>query len=541
MAQTMDSIVETLDMPLIIPLAPEGDDSATNLETFPTAPAPACFQVPDVEELSIDQVHVNYLRRAYTSRSLVEGFLTRIRALDQDGPKLNSIVTVSPTVLREAEELDAVFAKTSRFVGPLHGIPVVVKDQFDTAGLRTSYGSVTASDNVPDRDAEVVRRLKEAGALILAKTTMPDWATSFYSTSSVSGITRNPYDLSRDTGGSSSGTAAAVAASLAVVGVGGDTAGSIRLPCSWCSLVGLKCTPGLVDCSGASPLIGAFDSAGPMARSVKDAAIMLDVISEQRAPLAQGYASHLDAQRLRHARLGVLTSAFGDDADPPSRDVNRVLWTALDKVQQAGCTLVPVNLPTLNDKLNLTPGLYETSRAALDGFMAQRPALRGMTCSKLVSDHLFHPACDLIRTIASISPAGSQILPEEGGPTPTPAHDLGPLQQVLLEAMERESLAALVYPVAQIPAVKHAQALAGSLETFVLPTNTFLAAQASLPAITVPAGSTRTTSSSGEGEGGLPVGIEMLGRQFSEQVLLDLAYGFECVVKGRTTPKFIGS
>ncbi|KAL2415611.1 Glutamyl-tRNA(Gln) amidotransferase subunit A [Exophiala dermatitidis] len=428
-------------------------------------------------------------------------------------------MSLSTTVMEEARQLDSAFRATSTFVGPLHGIPVIVKDQIDTAGLRTTYGSVTAQENIPQKDAEVVRRLREAGALVLAKATLPDWASSFYSTSSISGTTRNPYDLVRDPGGSSSGTAAAIAASLGVIGLGGDTMGSIRLPCSWCGLVGLKCTPGVVDGRGISPLLSKYDSAGPMTRTVRDAAITMDVIAN-RSPECGSYAAHLDVASLKKARLGVLVSAFGDDADPSCNAVNEVIRKALQVVQHSGCVLIPLSLPHLVNSINLTPGLYANSRVDLDKFMADRPALANMSFTQLVSEQRFHPSCELLPTIAS--------------PSSTTNHETrdiaetATLREIILDVLRKENLDALVFPDVQIPAVTRKEALAATFKTLQLPTNTFLAAQAMLPAISVPAGTTPA---------GLPVGLEIMGRPLGEQRLLDLAYGFEDMVKGRVPPQ----
>ena len=199
----------------------------------------------DIEEITIAQVHEGYRSGAFTVREVVQAYLDRIEGIDRSGAALNSIISVSASALDEADALDAAFAADGELRGPLHGVPVVVKDQIETAGIPTSFGSIASGDYQPEVDASAIARLREAGAIILAKTTMPDFATSWFSTSSRSGVTKNPYDLSRDPGGSSSGSAAAVAANLSLVGIGEDTGGSIRLPASFCNLVGLRVTPGL--------------------------------------------------------------------------------------------------------------------------------------------------------------------------------------------------------------------------------------------------------------------------------------------------------
>ena len=193
-------------------------------------------------------------------------------ASNRAGPALNAIVTVNPHALDEARTLDAYWVANKRFVGPLHGVPVVVKDQVETKGIVTTFGSIAQDGYLPDEDATAIVKLKAAGAIVLAKTALPDYATSWFGFSSKSGETKNPYDLERDCGGSSSGTASAVAANLGLVGIGEDTGGSIRLPSSFTNLVGVRVTPGLISRKGMSPLVVFQDTAGPMARTVRDAA-----------------------------------------------------------------------------------------------------------------------------------------------------------------------------------------------------------------------------------------------------------------------------
>ena len=220
-----------------------------------------------LQEATIDDVHSAFRSGELTCRRLVELYLARIEAYDKDGPELNSILTVNPSVLEEADELDRSFERNGEFVGPLHGVPVLVKDQAETAGIRTTFGSVAFEGYVPEEDATAVRRLKEAGAVVLAKTNLPDFATSWFAYSSAGGVTKNPYDLDRDPGGSSGGTGAAVAANLGTVGIGEDTGGSIRVPASFDNLVGVRVTTGLISRRGLSPLVVFQDTAGPMTRT----------------------------------------------------------------------------------------------------------------------------------------------------------------------------------------------------------------------------------------------------------------------------------
>lgn len=243
-------------------------------------------------------------------------YLSRIEQIDRNGPRLNSIVSINPRVRDEARALDREFARTGRFVGPLHSVPLLVKDQIETTRIQTTFGSISQKGYVPARDATAISQLKRAGALVLAKTTMPDFATSWFGFSSMSGETLNPYDLAHDPGGSSSGTAAGIAANLGLVGIGEDTGRSIRLPASFHNLVGVRVTPGLISRDGMSPLFVFQDTAGPMARTVTDAAMLLDskvgydprdeyTVAHRIAGHSGNYADHLDAGGLNGVRIGV--------------------------------------------------------------------------------------------------------------------------------------------------------------------------------------------------------------------------------------------
>jgi amidase len=338
-----------------------------------------------LEEATIDDIHAAFRSGELTCRRLVEMYLARIEAYDKNGPELNAIITVNPKALDQADDLDSSFGRDGEFVGPLHGIPVLVKDQAETAGIRTTFGSVAFEGYVPEEDATAVRRLKEAGALILAKTNLPDFATSWFAYSSAGGETKNPYDLERDPGGSSSGTGAAIAANLGAVGIGEDTGGSIRVPSSFDNLVGVRVTTGLISRKGMSPLVVFQDTAGPMTRAVKDAAILLDVLvghdpedpftaAATLARDAGGYADGLSEGNLRGARIGVVREAFGLDGDPDSGQVNRVVEGALEAMRGAGAEIVdPVSVPDLQHFIGVTSLYLSQSRYDIDNFLAKRP------------------------------------------------------------------------------------------------------------------------------------------------------------------------
>ncbi|KAK6380102.1 hypothetical protein LTS17_005290 [Exophiala oligosperma] len=491
-------------------------------------------------ELTISKAHDGYRSGNFTARQVVEYYLDRIQRLDKDasGPNLNSILAVSSTALAEADALDTHLKSTSSLKGSLHGIPVVIKDQADTADLTTTYGSIVAKYNVPQEDAALVAKLKAAGAIVLAKTTMPDWATSWHSTSSVSGVTKNPYELTRDPGGSSSGTGTAVAADLGLVGIGEDTGGSIRLPSFFCGLVGLRCTPGTISRFGLSPLLVPQDTPGPMCRTVTDAALMLDVLAgfDERDPYTAtavisgppkggSYAANLSVGKIKSARLGILEGTLGPESDPACRSVNKVFNDTLQTLQDNGTTLVNVQLPDLAQILSLTFTYPQRSRSDLDAWFARHAFLK--TDTKTIHDSKqYHPALDLFEDIA-LGP----VTPERD-PTFTSrllARDR--LQQAVVSLVAKYELDAFAFPDCQIAAPLLKDVLAQRWLAGKFPTNTLVASQSLMPAISVPAGLTQ------DGAGpSLPVGLELLGLPYREQTLLELAYGVEQIVAGRQPP-----
>ncbi|MFI6549387.1 amidase [Streptomyces prunicolor] len=486
-----------------------------------------------VDETTITDVHAAYRAGTLTARALVQAYLDRIAALDAAGPELNSILAVNAEALADADALDEHLRSTGELTGVLHGIPVVLKDQIETAGLTTTFGSETAKDYVPEHDATVVTDLRRAGAIILAKTTMPDFATSWHSTSSVSGLTRNPYALDRDPGGSSSGTAAAVAANLATVGIGEDTGGSIRLPASFCNPVGLRVTPGLISRNGVSPLVEPQDTPGPMTRTVTDAAVLLDVLAgfdpadPYTATAAIGrhrgsYADALDGTALGKSRIGVLRQAFGSDDDPRARVVNTVIHAALDKITAAGAELVDVVIPGLDHYVAYTSVYFSRSRADIDAFLAGRPGIDADSVAQLYADGRAHPNLDLPAGIAT-GPATAAEDPEYHGRLEARER----FQRLVIGIMAGNGLDALCFPDARIAAPTRDEVLASRWSCLEFPTNTVIASQLWMPSVSLPAGFT---------DEGLPVGLELMALPYHEADLLNLAYGVDQATHSRRAP-----
>jgi amidase len=476
-----------------------------------------------LEEITIADIHAAIISGKTTASDIVRGYAARIEAYDRNGPALNSIVTFNDAALQAAKRLDAQFTSSGELSGPLHGIPIAIKDQAETAGLMTTFGSIALDGYVPKNDATAVRKLRDAGAIILAKTAMPDFATSWFGYSSKAGVTKNPYDPNHDPGGSSGGTGAAIAANFATVGIGEDTGGSIRLPSSFDNLVGIKVTPGLISRAGMSPLVVFQDSAGPMCRTVEDAARVLNIVAgyDSADPFTAtavisgeiDYVAGLDKDALRGRVIAVLRSAFGKSTDPLAANVNELIENAIKVMKDAGADIVDIDIPDLDHYVEFT-SLYMThSRHDIDTFLGARPDMPMKKLKDIVDAGKFHPSIELLPELA------------QGPEVPTSQADYyerytarETFQRLIINQMAKVNASAIVFPTTNIPSPARVDLDAGKWGTFTFPTNTLIAAQSWMPAVSVPAGFT---------EKGLPVGVEMLGLPYGEADLLSLAYAFE--------------
>ncbi|VUC21019.1 unnamed protein product [Clonostachys rosea] len=496
----------------------------------------------DVRELTIPQAQAGIKAGRFTAKQLTAAFLQRIDTLDKSGPRINSTLAISATVLEEAEALDAYFEQNGKFKGQLHGIPILIKDQADVKGLVSTYGSAVAKENVADRDATIITKLKEAGALILGKTTMAEWATAWFSANGATDytFTKNPYNLLHDVGASSGGSGAAVAANLAICAIGEDTGGSIRVPASFCNLVGLRTTPGLVSRHGFCPLIRSQDAPGPMAKTVTDCALLLDCLAgfdlndeytvyAARAaslglPSGGSYAANLNAETIKSARIGVVRQLFGRETDIHCHAVNAVIKSSMDKLREGGTTFVDVHIENLEHYLNFGQIYLQTSRHDINSFLATKPHL-----PQDIADILPEKAeRSFLQMICSVAHG-----PKDPSSDPTYADRLlqrDEFRRKINVLITANNLDALVFPDVQVPPPRISDAaeerfIVNGVEEF--PTNTFLASIARLPAISVPAGLT---------EDGLPVGMELVGLEYQEQHLLKLAYGVESLIQARACP-----
>ena len=475
-----------------------------------------------------DAIH----RGAVTSATLVQWYLARIEAIDRKGPKLQAIVNVNPEALQQAEALDKHFAATGKFKGPLHGVPVLVKDQGETSFVPTTFGSKGFEGYQPTTNATLVTKLMDAGAIILAKTSMCDFAAGWFSFSSVTDRTRNPYGLDRDAGGSSAGTGAGIAANLGLIGIGEDTGGSIRIPSSFNNLFGLRVTTGLISRAGFSPLLHFQDTPGPMARTVRDVAKLMDVLVgydpkdpfTSAATLTQDagqYESRLEQGGIAGVRIGVLKEGFGPD-DDDSRPVNTVVRNRLEWFKAQGAELVEVSIPDVQDWIGLTSIYVQQSKYDLNRFMASRTVGPKRTFEEIYEKRWFHPLNDLFHNL------------HEGPSDPHVAEGYYKqrlaqfeFQRLIIDLFARNGIDFMMYPDVKVLPPTYANLESDKWSCLTFPTNTVIASQSHLPALSMPAGFT---------DDGLPVGVEVVGKPFSEGALLRFAYAYEGLAKPRRAP-----
>ena len=490
------------------------------------APLQAAFIL---QESTIAGIHAAFASGTLTCRQLVAAYLARIEAYDDGGPRLNAIITVNTRALDIAAEMDAGRASDPTAVGPLHCVPVVLKDNYDTADLPTTGGSVTLAESVPLDDAFVVQRLREAGALVLAKANLTELARGGTTVSSLGGQTKNPYDLTRTPGGSSGGTGAAIAANFGALAPGSDTGQSIRSPASAGSLVGLRPTRGLVSRDGIIPLSTTQDAAGPLTRTVEDTAQMLDVIAgyDPNDPITafsfgkipKSYTHSLNPEGLAGARIGVLLDFFG--ANARHEDVNAVTEAAIRQMAGLGATVVRMRIPDLD---RLTRGLAVSSfeaKIALNAYLADLGSGAPVrTLEEFLGRGTFH------ESIRRSLETDQRVM---GGLTDAEywrrlrRHQQ--LRQAVMSAMAAHDLDAILYP--------HQRRLVAPIGEPQLERNGVLSNGTGFPAITLPGGFSTPSQSAPLG---VPVGIELLGPEWSEPRLIELAFAFEQATQIRRPP-----
>jgi Asp-tRNA(Asn)/Glu-tRNA(Gln) amidotransferase A subunit family amidase len=478
----------------------------------------------DAGEASILELQIALSSGATSSVGLVEYFLARIERYDQAGPGLNSMAYVNPAALDEAAALDRERGESGAR-GPLHGIPMVVKDNYETRGMPTGAGSAVLEGFAPDRDAELVARLRAAGAIILGKTNMHEFAYGIESVGSAFGLTRNPYDPSRNPGGSSGGTGSAVAANFAVAGLGSDTCGSIRVPAAHNSLVGLRGTQGASSRVGIIPLSSTQDIGGPLARNVTDLALILDALvgfdphDPQTAAgigkFENGMTASLNPDSLRGARLGVVKELHS--TGPEDEEVAAVFDAAMAQIRAMGAEVIDVSIPEMTGQFTeVFDGFYVVVHdfgTDIDRYLAGRPGAPVSDLQAILASGKVHAkVVERLQWSADAQNDPPEIYYRELSKRER-------LRTVIYSLMGRQRLDALAYPT-----IRRKAALVGEEQPG---DNCLLAAISGLPAITVPAGFTAD---------GMPVGLELLGRAWEDAQLLGLAYAFEQATRHRRPP-----
>jgi amidase len=493
----------------------------------------------ELDEITIAELQDGMKSGKYSARSIAEKYLARIAAIDKSGPTVNSVIETNPDALEIAEASDKE-RKEKGPRGPLHGIPVLIKDNIATADrMQTTAGSLALVGSKPPRDAFIVQKLREAGAVILGKTNLSEWANirsnhSISGWSGRGGQTKNPYALDRNPCGSSSGTGAGVSSNFAAIGIGTETDGSIVCPSSANGLAGIKPTVGLVSRSRIIPISHTQDTAGPMCRTVRDAAILLGAIAggdvDDKATVAsdgkffKDYTQFLNADGLKGARIGVLRKALGFN---PA--VDKLMENALDAMKKQGATLVdPVEFET-SGKLGETEflGFMYELKADLNAYLAWLgPNTPVKTLKEIIEFNDKNAAKEM--------PYFGQenfLAAEAKGPLTTKEyvdaiaknHELAG-KEGIDKTMDKHKLDAIVAPTggpAWLTDIVNGDSFGGGSSEF--------AAVAGYPNINVTAGF----------DFGLPVGISFFGRAWSEPVLIKLAYAFEQATKFRKAPRFL--
>lgn len=480
-----------------------------------------------LEEATIADVHSAMLRRDLTCRNLVEMYLRRIEAYDKAGPRLNSVILVNPIAIKLADELDKKFEQGG-LAGPLHGIPVLLKDNIEAEGMPATAGSLALADFVPKSNAFITRKIIDAGAIILAKVNLHEFAIWGETVSSIRGQTLNPYDLTRTPGGSSGGTGAGVAANLGMIGIGTDTINSVRSPASACNLVGIRPTLGLVSRGGIVPYSHTQDTAGPISRSVTDAVKMLDIISGyDPADMATAwcvgqkprtYSSYLNKDGLQRKRIGILRSFFGTGSE--HREVNTAINNSIAVMQKLGAVMIDITEQIDANQLvaEVSVHLYDL-KDHLNSYLGSLGSqVRVSSLADIIESGKYHAGIE-------VNIKKAQALSTDSAEYKERLIKRMQLQTRIMKIMADNSLDALLYP--------HQKRLVVPIGETQVERNGVLGSVTGFPSIVIPAGFSQPTTTAPEG---VPIGIELLGRPWSEQVLIEISYAFEQVTRLRRPP-----
>lgn len=479
-------------------------------------------------EATVADIHEAMQNGKLTARELVTYYLDRIQIYDKQGPFLNSVILINPKALEEAEALDHFFHKNGKFTGALHGIPVLLKDNFDTFDMPTTAGSASLAGLVPEDDSFVVKKLRKSGAIILAKTNLHEFAIWGETVSSILGQTLNPYDLTRTPGGSSGGTGAGIAANFGVVGLGTDTINSIRSPSSANSLVGIRPTIGMVSRDGIIPYSLTQDTAGPICRTVKDATRVLDVIAgydpaDEATAWCVGhipptYMAFLNREGMKGKRIGVLKSFWGKEHI--NAEVNAVMQKSLALMEQNGAMLVQIEEQIDSGWLTSNVSVHlDDLQDHLNAYLGALPEDAPVhSVLEILESGKYHPGIkENIEKAVRLS-------------TGTPEYNkklvmIEKTKTRIMKLMADHELDAIVYP--------HQQQMVCKVGSSQQQRNGVLCSITGFPSVVVPAGFSTPDKNAPLG---IPVGMEIIGRPWSEPVLIEIAYAFEYVSRFRKPP-----
>jgi Asp-tRNA(Asn)/Glu-tRNA(Gln) amidotransferase A subunit family amidase len=482
-----------------------------------------------LEEATVRSIHAAFRSGDLSCTQLVQMYLNRIDAYDAKGAALASIINVNSRALQEAAALDQKYRQDPSATGSLHCIPVILKDNYNTFDMPTTGGNLSLRNSIPPEDAFTVKKMRAAGAIILAKANLMEFALGGTTVSGIRGQTLNPYDLRRTPGGSSGGTGASIAANFGVLGTGSDTVQSIRSPASANSLVGVRPTRGLISRSGIIPIGITQDEAGPITRTVEDAARFLDVMVgyDPEDPITgfgvgrvpRSYVDGLDVNGLQGARIGVMVNMFGNEA--VHAEVNRITEQAIQAMTDLGATIVRFTFPNYAEVSSRLDNSTWEAKVIFDAYMSKLgPDAPAKTMADIVAAGQVHPSVvNLMR---------QELAVEDGLNHPDYKNTWlrrERFRTAVIKVMTDLNIDAILYP--------HQKRLVALVGEPQLERNGELSRGAGFPAITFQAGYSAPTATAPIG---VPIGIEMVGREYSEDMLLKFAYAFEQAMKIRKPP-----
>jgi amidase len=480
------------------------------------------------QEATIAGIHAGFASGELTCTQLTKLYLDRIEAYNMRGPALRAVITVNPRAMETAAEMDRILRANPSGAGSLHCIPTILKDNFNTFDMPTTGGNVSMKKSVPPADAFTVAKMRQAGALILAKANLQEFARGGMSISSLGGQVLNPYDLGRTPGGSSGGTGAAIAANFAVLGTGSDTGQSIRSPASANNLVGIRATRGLVSRSGVIPNSLTQDEVGPIARTVTDAALLLDVMAGYdpadpitafgRGRIPASYTQLLSKDALKGARIGVMTNLFG--TAERHHEVNKVMDGVIARMESLGATIIRFNLPEYDTLAPVVGTSQFEARTVMERyFAALGPEAPIKTFAELVAAKTSAVQKTLAAELAIEDGMNSQAYKDR-------MLNRDKLRLAVARKIAELNLDAILYPLQKIlvaPVTAEDQ----------LERNGTLSNGTGFPAVTFPGGFSTPTAAAPLG---VPVGAELLGLDYAEAKLVAYAYAFEQAAQLRRLP-----